>query len=101
MKEYDISQVPVVDEAGNLIGVITEMDLLDHLLFADHIHDPEETIAHLVNPNVVSVPSETPVESILDTFERGRVVIVTRDGLLAGVLAKIDLIDYLTQAMKT
>jgi cystathionine beta-synthase len=96
MKEHDISQVPVADSGGRLIGIVSEMDLLNHLLYADHVHDPEETIAQLVNPNVVSVASDTPVDVVLDTFQRGRVVVVTRDGLPVGILTKIDLIDFLT-----
>jgi cystathionine beta-synthase len=41
MRTYDISQIPVVDGQGALIGIVTEVDLLDHLLHAQHIHDPE------------------------------------------------------------
>jgi cystathionine beta-synthase len=96
MKQHDISQVPVVEKTGRLIGIVTEMDLLDHLLHANHIHDPEETIAPLVNPSVVSVAADTSVEVVLDTFERGKVVIVTQNDLPVGILTKIDLIDYLT-----
>jgi cystathionine beta-synthase len=32
MKEYDISQVPVIDAQGKLAGIVTEVDLLEHLL---------------------------------------------------------------------
>jgi CBS domain-containing protein len=32
MKEYDISQVPVRDTHGKLLGIVTEVDLLEHLL---------------------------------------------------------------------
>jgi len=99
MKQYDISQVPVVDATGRLIGIVTEMDLLDHLLHAGHVHDPEETIAPLVNPNVVSVVSDISIDAVLNTFERDKVVVVTQNNLLVGILTKIDLIDYLTATM--
>lgn len=99
MKQRDISQVPVVDASGHLIGIVTEMDLLDHLLHAGHVHDPEETVASLVNPNVVSVPADTSVDAVLNSFERGKVVVVTQNDLPVGILTKIDLIDYLTSAM--
>ncbi|HEX2979092.1 MAG TPA: cystathionine beta-synthase [Anaerolineaceae bacterium] len=96
MKQHDISQVPVVDTTGRLIGIVTEMDLLDHLLHAGHVHDPEETIAPLVNPNVVSVSNTTAVDAVLNSFERGKVVVVTQNDLPVGILTKIDIIDYLT-----
>ncbi len=99
MKQHDISQVPVVDAAGRLIGIVTEMDLLDHLLHAGHVHDPEETISQLVNPNVISVTADTPVNGVLNIFERGKVVIVTQNDLPVGILTKIDLIDFFTTSM--
>ena len=94
MKEYDISQVPVVDAHGQLVGIVTEVDLLEHLLHAGHEHDPAETIAPIINPNFVSVASDASVESILTAFERGRVIIVVDDDRPVGILTKIDLIDF-------
>jgi cystathionine beta-synthase len=95
MKTYDISQLPVVDADHKLIGVISEADLLDHLLHADHIHDPQETIGPLLNPNIISVSRDTRVQNVLAAFEAGKVAAITEDGKLVGMLTKIDLIDYL------
>jgi cystathionine beta-synthase len=95
MKRHDISQLPVVDGERRLIGVISEADVLDHLLHADHIHDPEETIGPLVNPNIITVSRETSVQNVSAAFEQGKVAAVTEDGRLIGMLTKIDLIDYL------
>lgn len=99
MKEYDISQLPVIDGEGKLVGIISEVDLLDHLLHADHIHDPAETIGPLINPNVLTVEPSASVESVLPAFERGKVVAVTDGEKPIGMLTKIDLIDYLTANM--
>jgi cystathionine beta-synthase len=100
MNRYDISQLPVVDGDNRLIGVISESDLLDHLLRADHVHDPMETIAPIVNPNVLATPVDAKVESVLPAFERGKVVIITTpDGQPVGMLTKIDIIDYLTERL--
>jgi cystathionine beta-synthase len=96
MKKHDISQIPVVDQNQRLIGIVTEMDLLDHLLNARHVHDPEETIAELVSPNVVSVAADTRIDTVLNTFEKGRAVVVTQKEKPVGIVTRIDLIDYLT-----
>lgn len=95
MNTYDISQLPVVDETGRLAGMISEVDLLDHLLHADHVHDPEEVIAPLVDPNVLTANPDSSVQSVLPAFERGKVVIVVDEERPVGMLTKIDLIDYL------
>lgn len=97
MRAYDISQLPVVDADSKLIGMISEADLLDHLLHAGHIHDPEEIIAPLVDPNVLTTKPESSIESVLPTFERGRVVIVTDQDQPIGMITKIDLIDFLAE----
>ena len=97
MKEYDISQVPVVDAAGRLTGIVTEVDLLEHLLHGGHEHDPSETIAAIVNPNVVTINIEASLETVLTNFERGKVVIAVDDGKPVGILTKIDLIDQMVR----
>jgi cystathionine beta-synthase len=100
MKEYDISQVPVIDTQGRLTGIVTEVDLLEHLLHGGHEHDPAETIAPIVNPNVVTVNPGATLESVLSNFERGKVVIVVDDGKPAGILTKIDLIDLMARQIQ-
>lgn len=97
MNRFDISQVPVVDENNRLIGMIAESDVLDHLLHSDHVHDPHETIAGIVNPNVITASPLDSVESVLPAFERGKVlIIIDSQWAPIGLLTKIDLIDYLT-----
>jgi len=99
LRAHDISQLPVVDDSGRLIGIVTEMDLLEHLLHADHIHDPAETIAAMVNPNVITLPRRASLNAALDALEHGKVVAVAEEGSPVGILTKIDLIDFLTRQM--
>ncbi len=98
MHRYGISQLPVVDDQGKLIGGISEADILDFLLRTDHVHFPLETIAAIINPNAHTVQAKSSVESVLPAFENGRsVIIVDSENRPVGMLTKIDLIDYLTQ----
>jgi len=97
LREHDISQVPVVDGSGKLLGIVTESDLLQHLAHGEHVHDPEETIAGIVNPNVITVQPDASVESVLAVFERGKIVVVTAGDRPVGILTKIDLIDFLAR----
>jgi cystathionine beta-synthase len=96
MKTHDVSQIPVVDGDGQLTGIVSEVDLLEHLVHSTHVHDPEETIAPMINPNVVSVTPDERLESVLSAFERGKQITVVEAGRPVGILTKIDVIDYLT-----
>jgi cystathionine beta-synthase len=100
MKTYDISQVPVVDEQERLVGTVTEVDLLDHLVNSGHVHDPSETIAEIINPNVVTVTPEDRIEQVMPAFERGKFVVVVQDEKPVGILTKIDIIDFLTSQIQ-
>jgi cystathionine beta-synthase len=98
MNRFDISQLPVVDDQDKLIGMVSEADLLDHLLRPSHVNDPLETIADIINPNVLIAQSESSIETVLPAFGRGKVVIIVDEvSRPIGMLTKIDLIDYLTQ----
>lgn len=97
MKSFDISQLPVVDADGGLIGIVSEVDVLDHLLQTGHVHDPEETISAVINPNVLVIDPAASLESLLTAFERGKVAVVTENDKPVSVLTKIDLIDYLSE----
>lgn len=97
MKTYEISQLPVVDDTDRLIGIVSEVDLLDHLLHAGHIHDPEETISGIINPSVVTVEPGSSIELLLSVFDRGKVAVIVANGRPVNILTKIDLIDYMTE----
>lgn len=97
MKQHDISQLPVVDDAGHLIGILSEADLLNHLLHSGHVHDPEETIAAVVNPAVFTIAPNDSIEQLLAVLERGKAAVIVKNNVPVDVLTKIDLIDYLTE----
>jgi cystathionine beta-synthase len=96
MKKFDISQLPVVEQAGGLVGIVSEIDLLNHLLTADHKHDPEETIDGIIRKEVATVSLDTPLEVLMSIFVTGQVAVVTEDRKPVGILTKIDLLDYLS-----
>jgi len=99
MKEHDISQVPVVDE-GRFVGIVTEVELLDHLLTADHTHAPDETIESLVRTQVATVSSDTPLETLMSILTTHRVVIVLEREVAVGIITKIDLLDFMASQVK-
>jgi cystathionine beta-synthase len=100
MKEYNVSQLPVVDDDGRLVGIVSEIDLLNHMLQADHIHQADETIREMVDPDVPVVGPNSALETLMSLFAERPAVIITRDGKLEGILTKIDILDYLSSQIR-
>ena len=96
MKKHDVSQLPVLASDGSLVGIVSEIDLLNHLLTADHKHEPDETIEPIVRGEVATVALDTPLEVLMSIFVTGQVAIITADKKPAGIITKIDLLDYLS-----
>lgn len=96
MKEYNISQLPVVEEDGRYVGMVTELDLLNHLLSADHKHDADETIEDIIDRESAEVIGpETSLSVLSEVFRHGKVAVVCEEDKVTGIVSKIDLIEYL------
>lgn len=100
MKAHDISQIPVLLPDGSLAGLVTEVDLLEHMLDNKHQHTPNETVSGIVQPAGAVFPLETPVNLILSSILERQVVLITGQGHLVGILTKIDVLDYLAQGIQ-
>lgn len=97
LKANDISQAPVLDDQGNIVGMVTEIDLLKHMLEAGHRFSPEETIASIIQPVQAAYPAHTQLEEVLPAVMDGYVVLVTERDRPAGILTKIDILDFIAQ----
>src|SRR5882672_3117988 len=92
MKTHGISQLPVM-EGGRMVGMISEVDLLNALL-----KDPDSVgrpVGELVDQNYVLVPPDAPVSRLAAIFSEGKVALVEENGKIAAVVTKIDLIDHM------
>jgi cystathionine beta-synthase len=98
MKEHDISQMPIVDDAGRAIGMIHEYDLLNFLI--EGKHRLSEVVDPLVQPLQGVVGPDTPVTRLRDIFNDDNVAVVKEGDRITGIVTKIDLIDFLGQRLK-
>jgi cystathionine beta-synthase len=98
LKEHDISQMPVVDEAGRAIGMIHEYDLLNFLI--EGKHRLSETVEPLVQPLQGAVGLDTPVARLREIFNDDNVAVVREGDRVTGLLTKIDLIEFLGERMR-
>ncbi len=96
MKQYNISQLPVVEHDGRYVGMVTELDLLNHLLSSDHKHDADESIEDIIDSESAEVIGpETSLSVLSEVFRHGKVAVVCEDDKVTGIVSKIDLIEYL------
>src|SRR5260221_5484276 len=107
MKQYSISQLPVVRDGNHLVGLVTEVNLLKYLLESQGTDAASQPIGEIdvLDRSVATVTPETPLESLMSVFTTSPVAIVLEqdedtgdkdDRHVAGILTKIDLLSYLT-----
>ncbi|MDD5431649.1 MAG: CBS domain-containing protein [Candidatus Omnitrophica bacterium] len=112
LKEKRISGIPVVDNDGELVGIITLTDLFKILGQIYHWRKVESVapelrisemfekekeeakVASYMTKAVFTVEEEEPIEAVMDLmFERNvHTIPVTRKGKLVGVIGQRDLI---------
>lgn len=96
LKQYNVSQLPVVDDNGRLLGMVTEIDLLNHMLIGEHTHEPDETIESIIDTNVPVVQPGTPLETLMAIFSTNSAVVIATGDVAQGILTKIDILDFLS-----
>jgi cystathionine beta-synthase len=94
MREHVISQMPVVGEDGALVGTIEEVDLLNHILESGHDHSQDEPIDALVQNAQAVYPPGTSLDEAMPMLTQGFALIVMEGGRPAGILTKIDVLEY-------
>jgi len=99
MKTHDISQMPVIGSDGKLAGMVTEVDLLNDLVLGDK-RRPDDMITGLVRTDVATLGPNAPLESLMSVFVNRQAAVVMDDGQVAGILTKIDILDYLASHSK-
>lgn len=91
-----ISGLPVTDDAGRLVGVITEFALLA-VTYDKRVKN--HTVGQHMTREVITVDVNEPVDRIADLciVHRVRRVPVMRDGRLIGVIARRDVLRALVE----
>jgi len=94
MKQYDISQLPVLED-GRLMGMISEVALLNYLL--DSAHSAGDPIRPLIDPVPPVVAPDTPLDALAQIFGSANAAVVVDHGTVIGIVTKIDVIDHLAR----
>ncbi len=105
-EQHDFNGVPVVDERGALIGVVTKLDVLKAFRFTDeHMFPPyadimRASVAEVMSRDVQTVTPRAPLtrtlQKMIDT--RNKSFPVVDDGRVVGVVAREDVLRALRRA---
>jgi len=120
LAEHDVSALPVVDKDDNVVGVISEADLLHRQEIGTEKHrpwwleavTPASTLAgefakshgrrveEIMSTDVVSAAEDTPLGEIATLLERHRIkrVPILRGGKLVGIVSRSNLIQALASS---
>src|SRR5512132_2183618 len=92
LAEHRIAALPVVDDAGHPVGVVSETDLTARQV-AEDLVDAGSTAADVMTTPAVTVHPETPVVGAarrLQDRKVRRLLVVDRAGTLAGIVTRTD-----------
>jgi CBS domain-containing protein len=117
MLQKRISGLPVVDEAGQLVGIVTEGDFLRRVetgtqqqrprwvefllgpgrLAEEYVRTHARKVGEIMSPDVVTVTEDTPLDEIVKTMERRQIkrVPVVRGKQLVGIVSRANLLHAL------
>lgn len=92
--DHQVSGLPVVDDQGLLIGVITELDIIDLVYNADI---ESSIVREYMTRDVSSLGDDASLDEAASFFCNNTIrrIPIVRDGLLVGVLSRRDLIGFL------
>jgi CBS domain-containing protein len=121
LSEHDVSALPVVDKASNLVGMLSEVDLIHRAEIGTEKHrhwwleavtgattlaeefakSHGKKVGEVMTTGVISVTEETPLSEIAALFERKRIkrVPVVKDGKLVGIVSRSNLIQALASVV--
>ena len=98
MKLYDISQLPVLDEAEQVVGIVDENDiLLSVFKDEEHFQDPVRTA---MTAKLETIQADRPLPALLPILDQGHVAIVVDGDQFLGLITRIDLLNHLRRQMK-
>lgn len=120
LAEHDVSALPVVDEAGAVIGVLSEADLMRReeigtakhrawwleamtsstTLAGEFAKANGRKVGEVMSDTVISASEETPIDEIANLLEKHRIkrVPILRDGRLVGIVSRSNLIQALASS---
>jgi CBS domain-containing protein len=103
MRTHDVGALPVVEEGGRLVGIVTDRDLVVKVIAGDQPVDTATVRAAMSIDPATSREDDDVREalSLMATRQVRRVPVVGADGRLVGIIAQADVATRLQLDRKT
>jgi len=123
LSDHSISAVPICDEAGNVVGMASEGDLMRPFIdanvkrrawwltlladgtdlapeFLEYVRLDRHKVGDLMTAPVITAPGDASVTEVAELMVRHRIkrVPIVRDGKLIGIVSRADVIRAIAQA---
>jgi CBS domain-containing protein len=120
MLDNRISGLPVVDDRGDLVGIVTEGDCLRRAetgterkrsrwlefligpgrLADEYIHTHGRKVEDVMTPGPITATEETPLEDVVRVMEKRRIkrLPIMRDRKVVGIISRANLLQALASA---
>ena len=117
MLDHDVSGLPVVDDNGQLVGMLTQGDLLHRIELGTetsvgslaseqrlgaYVKAHGWKVSDVMTANVITVDEETPVQTVAKLMDQHRIrrMPVVHAGKLVGVISRKDLLRVIAAARR-
>lgn len=98
MRMFDVSQLPVMDAQGHIVGLIDESDLMLA------VYESDDAFAELSGDYMVkrleTVAPTDPIDTLLPLFRAEKVAIVKEAETFYGLITRVDFINYMRKRGK-
>ncbi len=98
MKLYDVSQLPVIEESGAVVGIVDENDIMMEVVEDEARF--QEPVREAMSSKLETIQADRPLSALPPILDSGLVAIVFEGETFAGLITRIDLLNYLRRRMK-
>ncbi len=95
MRDLNIGFLPIVDDGGQLVGVLTDRDIAVRVVAENH--GPGVAVDQVMTEDVITCDPEDDVEraeALMSVNQLSRLVCVDETGQVAGVISLADIAQY-------
>lgn len=94
MEEKGMSQLPVINKKGDIIGLCAEKALVRPVVMGEFTKDDNISVAYTNKYKVVD--QNALLETVADTLLKKEVALITTNGKLTNILTEIDILQYMS-----